>query len=195
VETWNPIWSTVNLFHKCVLRNFSYLFYRRWCSFVVHNNLLSQIEIHCCWANLELSHHIITKCLSLYFVKYSKVCHRCVLCILPITKRSRGSVAGNARFFSSPQLPNRLWCPPSLLANGYRGLFPWGKAVSACSRPLISTYCRGQERWSYTSTPPHMSSWHSAWLFKHIKNVTFIIFRELNFEFIISWQYIFYFFA
>jgi hypothetical protein len=28
-------------------------------------------------------------------------------------------------FFSSPQRPNRLWCPPSLLSNGYQELFPW----------------------------------------------------------------------
>jgi hypothetical protein len=27
--------------------------------------------------------------------------------------------------FSSPRRPDWLWSPPSLLANGYRGLFPW----------------------------------------------------------------------
>jgi len=29
-------------------------------------------------------------------------------------------------FFSSPPRPDRLWAPPSLLPNWYRGLFPRG---------------------------------------------------------------------
>jgi len=29
-------------------------------------------------------------------------------------------------FFSSPPRPESLWDPPSLLSNGYQGLFPWG---------------------------------------------------------------------
>jgi hypothetical protein len=33
---------------------------------------------------------------------------------------------GGWEFFSSTPRPERLWCPPSLLTNGYQGLFPWG---------------------------------------------------------------------
>jgi hypothetical protein len=50
-----------------------------------------------------------------------------------------------SRIFSSPRRPERFWGSPSLLANGYRRLFPRGKAAGAWSWPIISNYFRGQE--------------------------------------------------
>jgi hypothetical protein len=50
-----------------------------------------------------------------------------------------GSISGNAKFFPFPQRQDRLWGPPSLLSNGYRELFPGGKATGAWSLPRTST--------------------------------------------------------
>jgi hypothetical protein len=38
----------------------------------------------------------------------------------------RDSIPSRSKFFLTPQLRDRLWCPPRLLHNGYRGLFRRG---------------------------------------------------------------------
>jgi hypothetical protein len=40
------------------------------------------------------------------------------------------------RFFITPQCPDRLWCPPSLLQSGYRELYQGRKATGSWSSPL-----------------------------------------------------------
>jgi hypothetical protein len=40
-------------------------------------------------------------------------------------------VSVEARIFSTPRRPDRIWNPPSLVSNGYRELFPWVKAAGA----------------------------------------------------------------
>jgi hypothetical protein len=47
-------------------------------------------------------------------------------------------VAVGSRIITSPCRPDRLWGPPNLLYNGYRELFPGGKAAEAWSWPLTS---------------------------------------------------------
>jgi hypothetical protein len=55
----------------------------------------------------------------------------------------RGSISDTAGFLSSPQRPDRLWGPSSLLCNRYRCSFLGNKAAEAWSLPLTSIYCRG----------------------------------------------------
>jgi hypothetical protein len=43
-----------------------------------------------------------------------------------------------SRIITSPCRPDMLWGPPNLLYNGYRELFPGGKAAGAWSWPLTS---------------------------------------------------------
>jgi hypothetical protein len=43
-----------------------------------------------------------------------------------------------SRIITSPCRPDRLWGPPNLPYNGYRELFPGGKAAGAWSWPLTS---------------------------------------------------------
>jgi hypothetical protein len=60
-------------------------------------------------------------------------------------------VPARTRIFSSPHGPYRFWGPPSLLSNGYRGLFPRGKADYS---PPTSGEVK--KTWIFTSTPPYI---------------------------------------
>jgi hypothetical protein len=69
----------------------------------------------------------------------------------------RGSIPDRGRrFFLYPLRPDRLWDPPSLLYNGYRGSFSrgvkCGRGVTMITHPhLVPRLSMSR---SYTSSPP-----------------------------------------
>jgi hypothetical protein len=68
----------------------------------------------------------------------------------------RGSSPGRgSEFFSSPPRPDRLWGPPILLSNGYKGFFFLGLRRPGCGALHSSpSSAEVKNAWSYTSTPP-----------------------------------------
>jgi hypothetical protein len=54
--------------------------------------------------------------------------------------------------FSSPRRPDRLWGPPSLFSNGYRGL----KRPEHEADHSPPTSAEGKNTWICTSTPPYV---------------------------------------
>jgi hypothetical protein len=60
-----------------------------------------------------------------------------------------------SRIFSSPRRPDRLWCPPNLLSNEYRVLFPRGvKRLGRKADHLPPTSAEVKKTWVYTFTSP-----------------------------------------
>jgi hypothetical protein len=72
-----------------------------------------------------------------------------------------GSNPGSARFLSSPQRPDRFWGSPSLLSNGYRGLFSRGYSGRGVK---LTTHLHlvPRSRMVAIHPLPHMSPWRSA---------------------------------
>jgi hypothetical protein len=66
------------------------------------------------------------------------------------------------RFFSSPQRPYRLWVPPSLLSNGYRGIFPREEKRQGPEADHSPTSSAEVKNCGAIHPLPHTSSWRGA---------------------------------
>jgi hypothetical protein len=67
-----------------------------------------------------------------------------------------------ARIFTSPCHPDRLWGPPSLLSNGYHGLFTRGLSGRGVKLTTHLQLMPRSRKRGFIHPLPHMSSWHSA---------------------------------
>jgi hypothetical protein len=77
------------------------------------------------------------------------------------------------RIFSSPQCPDRLWGPPSLLSNEHWWIFPRGCNISGVKLTThLQLVPRSRECGSIHPLP-RTPSWRSTWLIEHRDNFTF----------------------
>jgi hypothetical protein len=61
-----------------------------------------------------------------------------------------------SRIFTSPYRPGRLWRPPNLLFNVYRGLFPRLKRPERETDHSLPTSAEVKKIWIYTFIPPYV---------------------------------------
>jgi hypothetical protein len=87
---------------------------------------------------------------------------------------SPGSLPGSARFFYTPQRPDRPWGPPSLLPGGSRWLYP-GRIKRPGREADYSPQSSAEVKKSGALLPrPHIPSWHCVHLIKDGNNFTFM---------------------
>jgi hypothetical protein len=68
---------------------------------------------------------------------------------------ARVRVSVGSRISPTPQHPDQLWGPHSLLCNGYQALFPWVKRSGREAYHSSPTSAEAKKMWIYTSTPPY----------------------------------------
>jgi hypothetical protein len=101
-------------------------------------------------------------------VLYTMSRHNSVAIAVGYGLDGRGSISDRGkRFLSSPQRPDRLWDPPSLLSNCSLG----GKAPGIWSYHSPSSSVEVKNGAAILPLPD-MSSWRDAWLIKHRDNFT-----------------------
>jgi hypothetical protein len=60
-----------------------------------------------------------------------------------------------SRIFSSPYFLDRLWGPPNILYNGYRGSFPGVKRPGRETDHSHPASAEVKKMWIYATTPPY----------------------------------------